>query len=137
MKSRSRRSGLEPPEASSGCLNVVDSHFAAATVLRRIKGNLLTFSKAANSSALKGGRMNEHVLAAVFRVNEAEALRAVVELHSARNHSIVLRSCQQRVRRSARCATSPGSSSFERAERRPAMPSETARLSSQKSIKEI
>src|SRR6476619_6852445 len=92
LAARSRRWNLAAP---LGYLDAVDCHFAAAAVLRSVKGNFLTFCKTANSGALKGGRVNEHVLAAVFRLNEAEALRAVVEFHNARNHWIALRSFRQ------------------------------------------
>jgi hypothetical protein len=67
-------------------LDVVDGHLAAAAVFGSVEGNLLTFCKTTQASALKSRCMDEHVLAAVIRLDEAEAFHVVVEFHSARNH---------------------------------------------------
>ena len=55
-------------------LDVVDGNLAGAAILRRVEGNLLAFDEAAHAGALKSGGMDEHVLAAVVRLDEAEAL---------------------------------------------------------------
>src|SRR5215207_6261569 len=70
----------------SGGLDVVDGDLAAAAVLGRVEGNLLTFRQTTQAGTLEGRCMDENVLAAVFRLNEAETLHVVVELHSADHH---------------------------------------------------
>jgi hypothetical protein len=69
-----------------GRLDVVDGDLAGATVFGRVEGNLLAFYETTKACALKGGGVDEHVLAAIVRLNEAEALLVVVELNGARNH---------------------------------------------------
>ena len=69
-----------------GRLDVVDGDLAGAAIFSRVEGDLLAFAEAADAGALKGGGVNEHVLAAIVRLDEAEALLVVVELNGARNH---------------------------------------------------
>ncbi len=66
--------------------DVVDGDLAGAAVFSRVEGNLLAFDEVAHAGALESGGMDEHVLAAVGRLDEAEALHVVVEFYSARNH---------------------------------------------------
>jgi len=54
-------------------LDIVDGKLAGAAILRRVEGNLLAFDEAAHARAFKRGGMDEHVLAAVARQDEAEA----------------------------------------------------------------
>ncbi len=69
-----------------GRLDVVDGDLAGAAVFRRVEGDLLAFHETTKASALEGSGVNEHVLAAIVRLDEAEALLVVVELNGARNH---------------------------------------------------
>jgi hypothetical protein len=75
---------------SSGGGDVANRDLAGATVFLRVEGDLLAFAQPADASALERGRMDEHVLAAVIRLDEAEALLVVVEFHCASLHCISL-----------------------------------------------
>jgi len=68
------------------------THLAA--VLGRVEGNFLTFHEAAHAGALESGGMDEHVVAAVVGLDEAEAFLIVVELYGARIHGSILSLCQ-------------------------------------------
>jgi len=70
--------------------DIAHSDLAGATVLLGIERNLLALHQPAHSGAFERGGMNENVLAAVIRLNEAEALLVVVELHGARSHRSIL-----------------------------------------------
>lgn len=72
-------------------LDVADGSLAGAAIFLRIEGDLLAFDQPTHSRALKRGGMNEDVLAAVVRLNEAEALLVVVEFHGARIHGVAFR----------------------------------------------
>src|SRR5690349_3346031 len=72
--------------SSLGLLDVVDGDLAAAAVLGGVEGDLLTFNKIAHAGALESGGVDEHVLAAIVRLDEAEALHVVVKFHSAHDH---------------------------------------------------
>src|SRR5215213_7396061 len=74
-------------------LDVVDGDLAGAAVFGRVKGNLLAFDEAAHAGALKSGGMDEHILAAVARLDEAEAFLIVVEFYGARVHGRILWLC--------------------------------------------
>src|SRR3954454_24702114 len=67
-------------------LDVVDRDLAGAAVLGGVEGHLLAFNEAADAGALERRRMDEHVLAAVVGLDEAEAFLIVVEFHGARGH---------------------------------------------------
>ena len=67
-------------------LDVVDSDLAGPAVLGRVEGNLLALDETTHSGALESGGMNEDVLAAVVRRDEAEAFCVVVEFNNAHNH---------------------------------------------------
>jgi hypothetical protein len=69
-------------------LNVADSNLARAAVFLRVELDLLALDKVTHASALKGGSVDEYVLAAVVRLNEAEALLIVVEFNSTGIHDI-------------------------------------------------
>ena len=53
---------------------------ARPTVFLCIEGDFLAFDQAPHSSTLKRGGVDEHVLAAAIRLNEAETFLVVVEL---------------------------------------------------------
>jgi hypothetical protein len=78
-------------------LDVVDGDLAGTAVFSRVEGNLLAFDEAAQASALESGGVNEDVLAAVVRLDEAEALHVVVEFYGARIHGNVLGQCGMHV----------------------------------------
>lgn len=71
-------------------LDGADGNLAAAAILLRIEGDLLALDQSTHSGALERGRVNEDVLAAVVRLNEAEAFLIVVELYGAGNHKGIL-----------------------------------------------
>jgi hypothetical protein len=76
--------------ASLVSLDVVDGDFSGAAVFGGVEGDLLAFAQAADAGALERGGVDEHVLAAIVRLDEAEALLVVVEFHGARNHGKIL-----------------------------------------------
>src|SRR5262245_11483967 len=93
--------GKKPPLCSGGFgltdrsialpeFDRADRDLAAARIVLRVELHLLAFAQALDACALKRGGMNEDVLLSVVRLNEAEALFVVVELHGARNHGNVL-----------------------------------------------
>src|SRR5258706_10006890 len=71
-------------------LDGADRDFAGTAVFLRVEGDLLTFAETANAGALQSGGVDEHVLAAIIRRDEAETLLTIVELYGARNHADVL-----------------------------------------------
>src|SRR3954465_5379758 len=71
-------------------LEGVDGDLAGAAVLGGVEGDLLALDETAQARALQRGGVDEHVLGAVVRLNEAEAFLVVVEFYGARNHRGVL-----------------------------------------------
>src|SRR3954469_858746 len=67
-------------------LDVVDGDLPGTAVFCRVEGDLLALDKAAHAGPLESRCVNKHVLAAIGRLNEAEAFLVVVELHGARIH---------------------------------------------------
>jgi hypothetical protein len=65
---------------------VLGSRLAASAVCDDVEGHLLAFAKAAHAGAFDRADMNEDILAAVLRLNEAEALLAVEPLYSSPDH---------------------------------------------------
>src|SRR5262245_25555681 len=72
-------------------LDVADRDLAGAAILLRVKGDLLAFRQPTHARAFERGRMDEHVLAAVVRLDEAEAFLTIVELHGTGIHGDSLR----------------------------------------------
>src|ERR671921_731488 len=62
--------------------------FAAAAVGLHLIGDLLTLREAAQAGALNRADVDEHVLAARVRLNEAIALLVVEPLHRSRCHDV-------------------------------------------------
>jgi hypothetical protein len=60
------------------------------TVLLGIERDLLALDQPAHSGAFERGGVNEDVLAAIIRLNEAKAFLVVIELHGARIHGDIL-----------------------------------------------
>src|SRR6478736_1356062 len=81
-----RRQGMPSRlfQRNLGRLDVVDGNLAGTTVFRSVEGKLLAFAEAAYAGALESGGVDEHVLAAIVRLDEAEAFLIVVELNGAR-----------------------------------------------------
>src|SRR3954469_5020247 len=119
-------------------LDGVDGDLAGAAVLGGVEGDLLALDEAAQARALQRGGVDEHVLGAVVRLDEAEAFLVVVEFHGARNHRGSPLQVWMRVGAKSRnsAALNPCSSMFgEKPERAPEQcRGETARLSGQMSI---
>jgi len=55
-----------------------------------IVGDLVAFVEAGEASALDRRDVNEHILAAVARLDEAEALGSIEEFYSTRSHQSIL-----------------------------------------------
>src|SRR5688572_17337002 len=82
-----------PANAPDGRLrdaDVVDGDLAGTAVLGGVEGDLLALDETAQAGALERGGVDEDVLAAVVRLDKAEALLIVVEFHGARIHRGVL-----------------------------------------------
>src|SRR5262249_1491646 len=102
-------------------LDVGDGGLAGATVRLGVEGDLLAPGETAHAGALESRGVDEHVLAAVVRLDEAEAPLAIVELHGARDHGNILfaiGALEPRPRQSA--TTSPVVDVWEGSERAPA-----------------
>jgi hypothetical protein len=71
-------------------LDGADGNLAGAAVFLGVEGNFLAFDEPTHSGAFERGGMDENVLAAVIRLNEAEAFLVVVEFNGARGHGNIL-----------------------------------------------
>jgi hypothetical protein len=71
-------------------LDIVHSDLARAAVFARVEADLLAFRQTAQSSSLKGGRMNENVLATIVWLDEAVAFLCVVEFNDTGIHRVFL-----------------------------------------------
>jgi hypothetical protein len=93
---------------------------AGPAVFLGIERDLLALDQPAHSSALERGSVNEDVLAAVIRLNEAKAFLVVIELHGARIHGDILSLIEVHLnpRRAIACLEL-GSSMFGGSERAP------------------
>jgi len=118
-----------------------DGDLAAARIVLGVELHLLAFTKALDAGAFERGGMDEDVLLAIVRLDEAEALLVVVELNGARNHGSILglADASARERRTCCRTNALGSSMFGREclNVRLACQGETARLSGQMSIRFI
>src|SRR5688500_3628118 len=76
------------PVDSLRCLDLGNGDLAGTAVRFGLEADLLAVTKAANSGPLEGRRVDEDVLVAVVRLNEAEGLLVVVDLYCAGNHGI-------------------------------------------------
>src|SRR6476469_2066128 len=83
-----RRQAPYRPRPGAGLrgLDGVDRDLAAAPIFGDVERDLLAFGEAAQSGALERGGVDEHVLAAIVRLDESEALHLVVELNGTRHH---------------------------------------------------
>jgi len=67
-------------------LELLGRHLAGPVVAGDFEAELLAFLQIAHSSALDGGDVNEHILAAVVRLNEAKTLGGIEPFHCAGGH---------------------------------------------------
>ncbi|CAD5250439.1 hypothetical protein BOS5A_10377 [Bosea sp. EC-HK365B] len=66
---------------------VVGRHLARTLVLDELVRDLLAVTQIAQAGALDGADVDEHVLAAIIRLDEAETLGAVEPFHCTVGHS--------------------------------------------------
>jgi hypothetical protein len=72
-------------------LKVVGRHLAALAVGDELEAYLLTFAQVAEPSPFDSADMDEGIIAAVIRLDEAEALLGVEPFHGSRSHSKLFR----------------------------------------------
>src|SRR5919112_5390164 len=89
---------VEVTRAGSNRLQVAGRLLARAAVRLHLIGDLLAFRQTPQAGTLQRGGMDEHVLAAMVRLNEAIALRFIVPLHSPSRHRQSSSSRQVRLR---------------------------------------
>src|SRR6202035_505637 len=65
----------------AGGAQIVGRRLARATIGYDLVADLLAFAQRSKSGAFEGADVNEHVVATVIRLNEAEALGCVKPLH--------------------------------------------------------
>src|ERR1700691_1276656 len=88
---RAARATAEPqPPSSSDAAKLVGRSLARSLVLRELVGQLLAFVQARHPGALHRADVNEHILAAVVRLDEAITLLRVKPLHGPSAHAPVL-----------------------------------------------
>ena len=109
LKQKKGRPATGRPTASAkgsapsalGSSDVANGDLAGAAIFLRVERDLLAFVQRAHSSALEGGRMDEHVLAAIIGLNETKAFLIVVEFDGTDLHVSFLNLHKQK--RCARC----------------------------------
>jgi len=69
-----------------GSLKLLGGHLAGPAVAGDLEAELLAFLQIAHASTLDCGDVNEHILAAVVRLNEAETLGGIEPFHDAGGH---------------------------------------------------
>jgi len=70
-----------------GGLKIAGRHLARLVVALQVVTNLLAFDDVAHSSALDGRNMDESVVTAVVRLDEAEALGGIEPFYGASVHN--------------------------------------------------
>src|SRR5258705_49992 len=86
---RGRRHFLDgETESFGGGIESLGGHAAAAAarIALGVELHLLAFTQAADAGALQRGGVDENVLLAVVRLNEAEAFLIIVEFNGTRSH---------------------------------------------------
>ena len=71
----------------SGSAELACGHLARLVVALEFEADLLTFYDLAHAGAFDGGNVDEHVLAAVVRLDEAEALGGIEPFNCASGHN--------------------------------------------------
>ena len=75
------------PDSVLSSLQVVCRHLAGLAVLDELEADLLAVVEATHTSALNSRDVDENVLAAVVRLNEAEALCGIKPFYCASGHN--------------------------------------------------
>src|SRR5690606_15859124 len=77
-----------PPEGGAAELQQLQVHSRglAVTAALEVVADLLAFDEGADAGLLEGRHVDERVLAAIFRSNEAEALGRIEELYGSVDH---------------------------------------------------
>src|SRR5580698_4470751 len=70
----------------SGGLQIIRRGLASLSVCDQVKSNFLSLVEAVESGALNGADVNEHILAAIVRLDEAKAFLAVEPLYGSLRH---------------------------------------------------
>src|SRR3954454_3087198 len=86
MGGRSRPSRFRITSGNSERPKAFRRAFAATRIAHDLEGNLLTFLEAADTGTLHSGNMNENILGAVIRLDEAITLGAIEPFHCASGH---------------------------------------------------
>src|SRR5690348_16077335 len=86
---RDEKGRPKPPHPPSSRFQVGRRALAAASVALDVEADLLAFAEVADARALDRRDVHEHILAAVIRLDEAEALLGVEPFHGAYRHSVV------------------------------------------------
>lgn len=73
----------------AGGAQIVRRRFARAPICYDLVADLLAFTQRSKSGPLDGADVNEHIVATVIRLDEAEALRRVKPLYCSHAHGIV------------------------------------------------
>jgi hypothetical protein len=71
-------------------LEVPSRFLTALAIVLKLKADFLTFLKVAHSCSLNCGNVDEHVLAAVVRLNESEALGSIEPFDLTGSHVAIL-----------------------------------------------
>src|ERR1700710_2908163 len=81
--------GFRPPPRPARNSNRLEVHgLAALGVGLRVEGDLVAFVQRVHAGGFDGGCVHEHVLAAAFRSDEAEAFCGIEEFHGADGHCL-------------------------------------------------
>jgi hypothetical protein len=67
-------------------LQVASGRLSAPLIVLKIEVKLLTLGEITHASLLDGGDVYEHILAAVFRLDETKALLGIEPLHCSGSH---------------------------------------------------
>jgi hypothetical protein len=67
-------------------LNIGDGDLSGSAVFLGVENDLLTLVETLHAGTLESGGVHKHVLAAIVRLNEAEASLTIVEFYGARVH---------------------------------------------------
>jgi hypothetical protein len=78
--------GQREADTDLSVLEIASGHLARLVVTLEVEADLLAFDKVAHSGALDGGDVNEGVVAAIIRLNEAEAFGGIEPFNCASGH---------------------------------------------------
>src|SRR6201994_84492 len=73
----------------AGCAQIVGGRLAGTAIGDDFVADLLAFTQGSKASTFDGADMNENVVAAIIRLDEAVALGRVKPLYSSHAHGIV------------------------------------------------